>query len=384
MRKILTTICALFVVFLLPASFLVSQSLPTDTTSYVKKKYAGWNGVLQAWICCEWKPGGNLISWLNSCASAFEKKHNGVYIEFTTVDKNAMREMLCGNLRKPELIFHSPGVLENESLLTSTPASEKLRSDLPLNPRAVPVAMGGYIWVYNPDLSSGAPERSADLQLTLLPDEDARHFTCAALALLQNQTNRVHNEEAPIDTGIDLGLPTSAQPTQHILQSGDAFKRFTAGEIPCTIVTQYELKKLDNLQQSGRAPNWKCAAAGNFAWMDQLLYMSCVQTEGSSADERSALINEFAASLLECEAQQALNSIGAFSVTREAIHSDFSIYAALEKLILSRVLIAPKTFSEYCQRDCANIVREYLYGSLSLGDAFAQMGVELSLPIYPN
>lgn len=388
MRKALTILCALIAAALFPIAALISRGLPADTGSYVEQKYAGWNGVLQAWVCCAWNPGGSFISWLNGCAADFERAHNGVYIEFTPVDEAAMREMLEGKLRRPELIFFSPGVLTDSDGLNVLDYPNRLRGDLRLDNHALPVAMGGYIWVYNTALANGAPARNEALPLTSLTDGDGRSFAPALIALLSDPLEGDAREIPLPDVGIDLGLPANAQPGEAadnsiVMQTEDALERFIRGELPRLAVTQAELSRLNRLRESGRGPDWACAASGQFAWADQLLLLGSVHPDGTAAAEREALAGEFVASLFTEKAQQALAKIGAFSVTGDTIHSAASVYAQLDGLVASRPLAAPELFRAY-SRDGAETVRAYCAGQCAEEEAFARLGLEASLPIHPN
>ena len=47
MRRMLSIICTLILMLLLPAAWMVSNGLPADTGSYIAEKYAGWSGVIQ-------------------------------------------------------------------------------------------------------------------------------------------------------------------------------------------------------------------------------------------------------------------------------------------------------------------------------------------------
>ena len=388
MRKALTVLCALIAAALFPIAALISRGLPADTGSYVEQKYAGWNGVLQAWVCCAWNTGGSFISWLNGCAADFERAHNGVYIEFTPVDETSMREMMEGKLRRPELIFFSPGVLTDSDGLNALDYPGRLRRDLRLDNHALPVAMGGYIWVYNTALADGAPARNEALPLTSLTDGGGRSFAPALIALLSDVPEGDAREIPLPDTGIDLGLPANAQsgdatdnPT--MVQAEDALEQFIRGELPRLAVTQAELSRLNRLQENDRGPDWVCAASGQFAWADQLLLLGSMHPDGTAAAEREALAQEFSASLFMEKAQQALAKIGAFSVTGETIHSAASVYAQMDGLLASRPLATPEFFRAY-SCDGEDTVRAYCAGQCSEEEAFARLGLKLSLPNHPN
>ena len=71
MKRFLHLICLLAVAALLPAALLVSRGLPADTRPFVEQKYAGWNGVLRAWVCADWECAGSVTRWLNACAASF-------------------------------------------------------------------------------------------------------------------------------------------------------------------------------------------------------------------------------------------------------------------------------------------------------------------------
>lgn len=382
MRRILSIICALFVAALLPAAWMVSHGLPADTGSYVAQKYDGWNGVLQAWVCCEWKAGGSFITWLNRCAAEFEKAHEGVYIEFTPVSAQTLQDMWDSGLRVPEIIFFSPGTLGTHDGLRKLNTPDALRDDLRISDTALPVAMGGYIWVYNRALCGGAPDREQALPLTMLPDGHGRCFSAALIGLLSGE--RLVEETVP-DMGIDLGLPANADMREAALAiSEDALDEFIDGSLPCLPVTQAELARLARLQESGRGPDWACGISGDFAWADQLLLLGLTEQEGTDFGERMALAEEFAHGLFEDDSQAALADTGVFSVTGRTIHTDFSAHAELDVLLNSRTLIVPEIFSEYSCANAAEIVREYCRGECSYAAALAKMGLKFSLPNHPN
>lgn len=359
MRRILSFICALILLALIPAAFLLRQTLPVDTGPYIAEKYAGWSGVLQAWICCDWDAGGSWISWLNSCAARFEKGHDGVYIEFTPVS----REMLCAlgesGLRLPELILFSPGMLTDPGLLEEIPFPGRLRGELRLDSRAIPVAMGGTIWAVNRE-SAGptvcTPENAPGLA-GLLSGGDAAETP------------------APELPGLDLGLPAFAA-EDGIEFCEDALDRFTGGEASRIAVNAWELSRLMQLRKSGRGPEWTAEPAGEFACAVQLLYAGV--TRGDAAPREPA--REFVALLLEEESQAALADIGAYAVTGEAVHPAHSERAKMDALLQSLPLAVRGPFSEHYPENAAEIVRSMQQGICTPRQAAAKMGFEISLP----
>ena len=84
------------------AVVLTAQELPPDPGKYVEKKYSGWTGVLRGWVYSDWSCSGSFISWLNSAAAEFEKQHEGVYIEFESVNREALA---AEGIRPPDMLL---------------------------------------------------------------------------------------------------------------------------------------------------------------------------------------------------------------------------------------------------------------------------------------
>lgn len=372
-------ICALiFVALVVLAAAQILPRLPADSQPYVEKKYAGWNGVLRGWIYSDWSCGGGFVRWLNACAAEFEKRHSGVYLEFTEVTRDALRELDGGSFRPPDLLLFSPGALEDGGSLAPVDAPPDLDSDLAGcgDGRALPVAMGGYIWVYNRALCEGAPASAeAAAPLTLLPDSQ-RSFSWAAIALLSGTSSAAEVlPEAP-ESGLDLGLPASAAGGEVLFSAEDALGRFIGGEIGVTVATQREIARLIRLRDAGRGPDWACAASGSCAWADQLLMLGVVAQQGADGAEREALAAEFAVWLLGEERQRKLTDVGAFPVTNIRAYADFSAYAPMEKLLRSRALLAPDAFGA-APAPGADALRDLLAGKLEAEDALGASGYEM-------
>lgn len=338
MKRLLHIIALFLVIALAAAAARIFFLLPADNRAFVEKKYSGWSGVLRAWVVSNWSCSGSFNSWLNRCAAEYEKAHDGVYLEFTAVTPQAMREMGSSGIRPPELVFFSPGILLDSGMLC----------------RWEPVCAGGYIWVYNTALADGPAENPV-----YLPDDAGRCFSLAAAAL----DGKTSEETELPDPGIDLGLPAVAQNTEISLDA------FIDGELPSLIISQKELSRLAALRDAGRGPDWECAPAGKYALVDQLLIGGVVAQNDEKAAERTPLADGFLAFLLEEKSQLALSSIGAFPVTEAVAYTDFSVYSPMEQQLLSRPKIMPDFFSEYPNDDIHAIVRNFLERRISGSEA---------------
>lgn len=377
MRKLISLICLMGLLTLIPAAVLIYRGLPADTQGYVEKKYSGWNGVLRAWVCSRFSGSASFTGWLNSCAADFERAHEGVYIEFTPVSAQAMAELGQNGIRPPELLFFSPGVLRSPAGLREVDLPGELRGDLAAcgGGYALPVALGGYIWVYNPDLCGGAPEAGSGT-LVGLPDGDGRSFSAAATALLSD-VPRAQATQAP-EPGIDLGLPASAGAAE-VSASEEALTQFIQGELPFLCVSQQELYRLARLKEAGQGPEWVCAGGGGAAYTDQILLAGIVAQQDADGLEREALAAEFARMLCNSQCQQQLARVGAFPVTGARIYEQFSPYAALDAQLNGRQLLVPNCFWDPAAFETEALLRARWAGALSGPEALAQLAEILNL-----
>lgn len=291
MKRLRTAVCFFIIAVCLPGIFLAAGRLPQDNSTLVGEKYAGWSGVLRIWAFEGWTGGDLASGWINGCSAAFEKAHNGVYVQVKYVDAEAIRSLGRSGVRAPDMILFPPGLMDSAdglALLESLPVRDSLAAVG--GGYACPVALGGYAWAIN-DGAEG----------TALPDdEDWRSWSAAAAAL--GDPGAIM-EEIEIDPpGIDLGLPASAT-------GSTPLSRFIAGELNAVPVTQRELARLNRLQDQGRGPEWRLQA-GTAAWTDQVLYMSVL----ASGDERESLSMALLSHLLSAECQARLSKVNLFSV----------------------------------------------------------------------
>lgn len=372
MKKYFQLICLGFVSLIIGGGLRLMYTLPVDTKPYVEKKYVGWNGVLQAWICSDWEPGGSFVRWLNRCAVEFEKNYEGVHLEFTPISTEPLNALADSSIRKPDLLFFSPGTLTNSELLMPLKSCDSIRKDLHDygNGFALPIALGGYIWAYNTSLCEGPPASIDEITTLVLPT--AKGYSTALLGLLSDIFGRDASQPALPNSGIDLGLPVSA--VQKILFSDTALDLFINGELPYIPISSKDLKRLAGLRDNGKGPAWQLCASGSIICTDQLL-MGSIPTQHDE-NERARLSEEFLLFLLNDESQSELADIGAHSVTGETIHSGFSFYAELDALLNSRSLWLPSCFSEYSSENSEAIVRRFLNKDFTAKEALNMLKFE--------
>lgn len=362
MKKSLHIIALGFAFLVFCSALRLADVLPVDTRPYVEKKYAGWNGVLRAWICTDWNAGGSFTAWLNSCAADFEKAQNGVYIEFTPVNRATMAQLHTGNVRPPDMVFFSPGVLESSDGLLPAQLPGNLRGEF-AGYGACPVAMGARLWAVRSGMENAIP----DALPAYLPEAGASPGECAALVGLLSGGAAAIPETA--EPELDLGLGASAA-------AGEIIDRFIRGEISAIPVGAKEIARLARLRESGQGVEWELAASGEICCTDQLLLAAAVLQTGADARETQALAQAFIARLCGDEAQDALAKIGAFSVTGRRVHSGLSIYAPLDAMICALPLATPGAFPEYSASAFPAIVRDFSAGRISLAEALEQMRFE--------
>ena len=193
MRKLRGTLCLLSLLLLIPALVFTRHMLPIDTRPLVAEKYAGWSGVLNLWIYEGWPCGSGSISpWLNQCITGFERAHPGVYVQPLFVDNGAITSVNDSGIVPPDMLLFPPNLLASPEGLLPLAAPENLRPALCRSGQwngttyAIPVALGGYLWVFNSEWISTLPESwdDTDAVLSVPPPEPWRRWDSAAGAML--------------------------------------------------------------------------------------------------------------------------------------------------------------------------------------------------------
>ena len=433
MRRLRSILCLLCLAALVPLLGQARRFLPQDNRALVEKKYAGWTGVLRLWVFPGWEAGGSLQAWLNRCIDIFERRHPGVYVQPQAVDAGAIAGFRDSGIRPPDMLLFPPGLLDGADGLLPLDAPA-LRPELAQTglcgdaARAVPVAMGGYLWAWNAaqidgvqdvwrdaDAVSGDPAETDGPVAPVAPDgpvapvvpvapvapvapedDDWHSWSAALLALCSGTFSGKAAPEAVPDRavadgpGVDLGLPCGAPspaPTaapqrgdarpcelpEGFAFCEDAFRRFLDGEAAAVPVTQKEVRRLQALSDQGRGPDWRLGATGA-VFTDQLLFLSVVDAPGAQAE----LCRAFAGHLLADECQGALARAGAFSVTgADSGYAAGDPLAQMDAALRGPGLCAAGAFGGGWREAAADAARRYAAGAVDAPSLWRALGAAI-------
>jgi len=326
----------------------LAASVRTESVNRVQAHYSSWTGVLRLWEFEGWQPGsGSLTGWLSLCIEKFEKKHSGVYVQLTEVSEKTMKDFLNSSVSPPDLILYPPGLLDAPYSLMEMPEETPLRAPLRSlgfwqgKRYAVPVALGGYAMAVNSSLLpetpgnwSEAPILDEDIDLLNAPkDGSYLSWSAAMLSMFAGSYEAQPNgEKPPVGEGIDLGLPpgeidqtevpepaeirSNALPNAlpgDFREAEGVYSLFVNESIAATPVTQREIRRLQQLSETGKAPDWRVEAIG-LPFTDQAALVSVVASEREDLKERQALCTELIGLMLTAEMQSKLTVSRTFPV----------------------------------------------------------------------
>lgn len=390
MKWILRTIAWIMLIgVVLLAPSLVNE-MPKSSEGLATKVYDSWAGVLRIWVYIGWQPGsGSLSPWLNTAVTQFEKRNPGVFVQITSVTAAQLASFASGPERPPDAIIFSPGVLDSGEGLISIEMPDNLLAPLSgLGDRAVPIAMGGYAWAVNTrliqtlplwDVELPAPKAKADPAFVMTAPRDGEYLSWsgALMALCMAPAEQDGAEQEPIKAGegLDIGLIHEEQEETDIIEetpgeelyftmperlpegfradnsvTGDFAAQRAAG-IP---VTQYEIKKLENLADTGRAPDYQIMN-GARAYTDQLALLGIVDSDFEQAQEKQELLKQLAAFLLDDKRQAALANARALRVTKgAALYTGGQGMGVLERAYGGDFLTPDVFDASYVDKNAAN------------------------------
>lgn len=373
MRRAISVACVLLASLLVLLFLRIRASLPGDTGPLIREKYDGWSGVLRLWVYEGW--AANAMGWLNRAISAFEKEHEGVYIQARKVDAAALRDFAGSGVEPPDMILFPPGLLDGPEALAAVGELPELRLGLAgcADGYAAPVLMGGYAWVYDRQALDGPP---GEENTALCAPAGDYASPPAAYMLLSTGTREAEVElEAP---GLDLGLPASAEAGKASPVNEDAYGAFTRGEVPALAATQAEVRRLTALAETGRGPDWTAAATGEAMLADQLLLLGIVDWPREDIAGRQALCRAFLLHLLDAETQAALDICGALPVIEGLrVYGGENGYTALEAAA-SLPLLIPPVFGQEGQEALAAVSGAFLNGEIDAAEGLARLRAAFS------
>ena len=293
--------CLIAILALIPAIFHAAGMLPRETSALIEEKYAGWSGVLRVWVCEGWAENRGLAGWINRASTAFERAHEGVYVQVTPVDAETLAHLPDSGLNPPDLVLFPPGALNPET---------RLDPETPIRP----VALGGYLWAINASLLDRVPADLRDVRLALPADTEQSCYSAALLALCSGSSPE---SGAPARGGLDLGLETASTPApaettprcilpEGLAASEDAFEQFLSGDAALIPVSLGDIPRLQRRSERGLGPDWQVAAPGNIAFTDQVLFAAAPDT----GSERLPLTRALLSALLDSDAQRLLPGRG--------------------------------------------------------------------------
>jgi hypothetical protein len=381
LKKILPWMLVLALAAVCPG---LMRALPQSADGLAGRRYEGWSGVLRLWTFEGWQPGsGSLSPWLNRCITSFERAHPGVYIQLKPVSAQNLKDFADPALRTPDLILFPPGLIEDASALLPLDSPDLLPSLACTGLHggetlALPVAMGGYGWARSnalldfwPDdftaiepILSEKSRKNAPAALILPPDGDFLCYSGALIALLGRN---------------------NAVPPPMTQRESAPFSAFINGRAAVTPMTQRELRRLMQLEESGRAPDYAFDAE-SVCFTDQLALLALPDTHFSDSPARQALAAAFAAHLLTPESQQLLHSVRAFPVIllELPLYEGVGGYQEMERALRSDDLRVPPAFVNSWRISAKSLAEQMLSGQISVSSAFLQFKALFPQPAAPR
>ena len=374
MRRAISVACVLLASLLVLLFLRIRASLPGDTGPLIREKYDGWSGVLRLWVYEGWE--ANAMGWLNRAISAFEKEHEGVYIQARKVDAAALRDFADSGVEPPDMILFPPGLLDGPEALAAVGELPALRAGLAaMRGRIRRAGVDGRLRLgVRPSGAGRAAGRGGYRRSARPPGPTPPRRR--RYMLLSTGTREAEVElEAP---GLDLGLPASAEVGKASPVNEDAYGAFTRGEVPALAATQAEVRRLTALAETGRGPDWAAAATGEAMLADQLLLLGIVDWPREDIAGRQALCREFLLHLLDAETQAALDTCGALPVIEGlSVYGGENGYAALEAAA-SLPLLIPPVFGDEGQETLSAVSEAFLNGEIDAAEGLARLRAAFS------
>lgn len=400
MKRMMRAAAWLILIVMIALAPFLAASIQAERPDYVREQYTSWTGVLRLWKCEGWQAGnGSLTGWLNACIEKFEKRNPGVYVQMTDVSAETMAEFMSAGANPPDLILYAPGMLDAPYHLVQMEAEMPLRKTLNAFGTwqgaryAVPVALGGYVMAVNSEL---LPETAGNWrELSVIEKKDRNQqipvlnapadgaytsWSAALISMFAGSCEQSGTDApAPVGDGIDLGLmPGKAEPTERpdenhpeaipnalpIQLPGDfrktvsVYQRFASGEIAAMPVTQREIRRLQLLADTGKAPDWRAESIG-LLFTDQAALVSAVAYEREDGKERQSLCMDLIHLMLTAEMQSKLTASRAFPVIDlPPLYGNQAGMREIEMALSGDDLLTPPAFGDEWREYAARLMDE--------------------------
>ncbi len=321
MRHLKILLLTILLLILTAAAWSLSSRLPMPPNGLASEKYEGFSGVLQIWLGEDATEDlGNVQSWINRQAAAFEKNHAGVYIRLNVVSAEQLASA-PNAVQPPDMILFCPGgapadglmPLEEAELLPAFRHAGCIGGAV----LAHPVAAGGYVLA-----AVGAlPERLTDLPEGSVGVPDG--IETALVALCERYAVQRSSERSIAAPDIGLIASSTPEPTLAPVEGtalraenlrtdslSTLYSALLSGEIRAMPLTQRQVLRIRAAQADGKSGDIQFLNAAGYT--DQLLMAAVVDTKRDDLAARAALCSEFIERLLSDEAQSALDRCGLF------------------------------------------------------------------------
>ncbi len=353
MRRVFRITCVLIAAALVLSFSAILAHLPSPPEGILDAQYGEWSGVLRLWAY----EGCGLSGWLNDASARFERSHDGVYVQISYVSEETLKAFEYISDNPPDMILTCPGMLESAAGLIKTDISNGLRKELRGygGGALTPVALGGYAWCIN---ERRLPNGSLDGAMVLIREDEK--YSCASAAFLGLLSGEPAVEEAQDSRyGVDLGLQSPDSAAEKVEYTGkrveiaisadsrrdkDAYAAFARGDADCIVATDDDIRRLERLSATGRAPDWRIVTTG-LAFTDRLKLMGIVESDKADANERQSMSIKFVEFLVSESRQAALSSTGAFGVIDgTAMYAGRSALSQLEAFLTDSEIYVPDAF----------------------------------------
>lgn len=289
---------------------LLNQDELTD--EMYRRREAYYTGVIELWqIDCFEGGTGSRTQWLKNAVGAFEKKHNGVFINVNSVSPLLAEQLLDSGDRQADMISFGAGITVDRAKLESLEAQTDTLFPF-LGPvcfsQAIPWCMGAYCVIgetENWGKDGFTDKRGAVYSLGIAPKAGYDPFQALTRADL---TRELSFRQGTAQEMFDL---------------------YAGGRVRSLVGTQRDLYRV--LARQNRGAMREGAVTFLEEYNDLFQFIGIFHTQD---EKKMSMMQTFVSFLLEKEQQDALGEIGMFPVRNDAapVYTSADMQEVWEKL----------------------------------------------------